>query len=258
MADPSPMRRIAQQLLAGEVDEQQFLRAVAGSTFAPLTHSNLDLDRNRRAGYPEVIFAEGKSVDAVVQLAARLRDAEQAVLVTRTSPEQAAALLESDPNLIYSVAGRTVRSPNTDETAGRVAVVTGGTGDYPVAMEAIETLQWMSVATDFVADVGVAGPHRLPAHLDTLERAQAVVVVAGMEGALPSVVAGYLSVPIIAVPTSIGYGASLGGVASLLCMLNSCAANVSVVNIDAGFKAGYVSGMIAQPSKSRDLHLKDA
>ena len=124
--------------------------------------------------------------------------------------------------------------------------MTAGTSDLPVAEEAIETLRWMGVEVNRVHDVGVAGPHRLPVHLDKLRPAQAVVVVAGMEGALPSIVAGHLSVPIVAVPTSVGYGASLGGIAALLSMLNSCAANVAVVNIDAGFKGGYLAGMIAQ------------
>ena len=129
---------------------------------------------------------------------------------------------------------------------GRVAVVTAGTSDLPVAEEARETLDWMAVEVAMIHDVGVAGPHRLPAHLDVLTSVDAVVVVAGMEGALPSVVGGYVACPVVAVPTSVGYGASLGGLTALLGMLNSCAANVTVVNIDAGFKGGYVAGLIAQ------------
>jgi NCAIR mutase (PurE)-related protein len=128
---------------------------------------------------------------------------------------------------------------------GRVAVITAGTSDLPVALEARETLLWMQQHVIEVQDVGVAGPHRLPAQLDRLQNLDAAVVVAGMEGALPSVAGGYLDCPIIAVPTSVGYGASLHGIAALLAMLNSCAANVAVVNIDAGFKAGYLAGMIA-------------
>jgi NCAIR mutase (PurE)-related protein len=126
-----------------------------------------------------------------------------------------------------------------------VAVVTAGTSDLPVAEEARETLDWMSVEAAMIFDVGVAGPHRLPERLAELRGADAVVVVAGMEGALPSVVGGHVACPVVAVPTSVGYGANLGGVAALLAMLNSCAANVTVVNIDAGFKAGYVAGLIA-------------
>ncbi len=130
-------------------------------------------------------------------------------------------------------------------------VVTAGTSDLPVAEEARETLLWMGASVTAVQDVGVAGPHRLREHLPELDQADAIVVVAGMEGALPSVVGGYVACPVIAVPTSVGYGASLGGFAALLSMLNSCAANVSVVNIDAGFKGGYVAGLIAQSAARR-------
>jgi NCAIR mutase (PurE)-related protein len=145
---------------------------------------------------------------------------------------------------------RTYRIPlaqNADgrTVAGRVAVVTAGTGDLPVAEEARETLAWMGIETTMVFDVGVAGPHRLHEHLHKLQDVDAAVVIAGMEGALPSVVGGHVACPVIAVPTSVGYGMSLGGLAALLGMLNSCAANVTVVNIDAGFKGGYVAGLIA-------------
>jgi NCAIR mutase (PurE)-related protein len=132
-----------------------------------------------------------------------------------------------------------------------VAIVTAGTSDLPVAEEARETLLWMGAEVTTVFDVGVAGPHRLPEHLDKLTHVDAVVVIAGMEGALPSVVGGYVACPVIAVPTSVGYGANLGGLAALLSMLNSCAANVTVVNIDAGFKGGYVAGLIAARATAR-------
>ena len=164
------------------------------------------------------------------------------------SKEKAETIVKTIPNLKYNPIGRTLlcgRGKTINEKA-TVAVISGGTSDLPVAEEAIETLHWMQCEVEHVRDVGVAGPHRLPAHLDKLQDAKAVVVVAGMEGALPSVVAGYLAVPIIAVPTSVGYGANFGGVAALLSMLNSCAANVAVVNIDAGFKGGYLAGMIAK------------
>ena len=149
----------------------------------------------------------------------------------------------------YNAVGQTFRliPPTADrQMVGRVVVVTAGTSDLPVAEEARETLEWMGVEVTVIHDVGVAGPHRLPLHLDKLRGADAVVVVAGLEGALPSVVGGHVDCPVIAVPTSVGYGASFGGLAALLGMLNSCAANVTVVNIDAGFKAGYVAGLIAR------------
>jgi NCAIR mutase (PurE)-related protein len=138
--------------------------------------------------------------------------------------------------------------------AGSVAVISAGSSDLPVAEEVRETLEWMGVRVTMIHDVGVAGPHRLPARLAEFERADAVVVVAGMEGALPSVVGGYVACPVIGVPTSIGYGANFGGVAALLSMLNSCAANVAVVNIDAGFKAAYLAGLIATRRRQNPDH----
>lgn len=247
MSDTSRSRDLAQQLLDGSIEEPQFLREIAKTTMASLDHANVDLDRQRRAGYPEVVFGEGKSVDAVVDIVNQLVAAGQAVLVTRVTELQAAAVRQQHRHLIYNPVARTLSSRDESSARrGHVAVVSAGTSDLPVAEEVIETVRWMQVEVESVCDVGVAGPHRLPAHLDRLQTANAIVVVAGMEGALPSVVAGYVAVPIIAVPTSVGYGANLGGIAALLSMLNSCAANVAVVNIDAGFKAGYLAGMIAR------------
>jgi NCAIR mutase (PurE)-related protein len=156
-------------------------------------------------------------------------------------------LQERFPALQHNPVARTARIDVTGGvTRGKVAVITAGTGDRPVAEEALETLRWMHVGEELIVDVGVAGPHRLPEQLHRVEGADAVVVVAGMEGALPSVVGGWVDCPVIAVPTSVGYGASFGGLAALLGMLNSCASNVTVVNIDAGFKGAYVAGMIAR------------
>jgi hypothetical protein len=174
------------------------------------------------------------------------------VLATRVSPEQAAELGPRFPAGRYNAVGRTFRIPlaAADEgdaaDQGRVTIVTAGTTDLPVAEEARETALWTGAAVRLVQDVGVAGPHRLTANLGHLQQADAVVVVAGMEGALPSVVGGHVACPVIGVPTSVGYGASFGGVSALLSMLNSCAANVTVVNIDAGFKGGYIAGLIAR------------
>ena len=178
------------------------------------------------------------------------------VLATRMTPEQAAELEPEFPNGSYNPVGRTFRIPLAPraggereaepEVSGRVTVVTAGTSDQPVAEEARETALWTGAEVELIQDVGVAGPHRLAANLGPLQSADAVVVVAGMEGALPSVVGGYVACPVIAVPTSIGYGASFGGLAALLGMLNSCAANVTVVNIDGGFKGGYIAGLIAK------------
>lgn len=209
----------------------------------------LDLDRARRCGFPEVVFGDGKCIDTLASIFNRLLEDGTNVLATRVATDKSAALLKQFPDAIYNERARTLRisrsAPTAPTTCGHVAVVTAGTSDLPVAEEARETLDWMNVSVTMVHDVGVAGPHRLPERVEQLRGCDAVVVVAGMEGALPSVVGGYVDCPVIAVPTSVGYGANLGGIAALLSMLNSCAANVTVVNIDAGFKGGYVAGLIA-------------
>ena len=246
MKQQQETRELARQLLENELNERQFLQAVARQTMASLDAANLDLDRQNRVGYPEVVFAEGKTATALVEIVTRLQAERQSVLVTRVVAQQAEAVLQNCTGLSHHAVARTLRSNETVDTKGKVVVVTAGTGDLPVAEEACETLRWMGVGVDLICDVGVSGPHRLPAHLDRLNSGDAVVVVAGMEGALPSVVAGYVAAPVVAVPTSIGYGANMAGVAALLSMLNSCAANVAVVNIDAGFKGGYLAGLIAR------------
>lgn len=257
------LTQLAQQFLSGQLSEDRFLRIVSSTQLALLADATLDLDRQRRCGFPEVVFGEGKSVEQLHQIAKRLLASGIEVLATRVSADQAESLLGYFPQARYNAVGRILRIPPSDQSetdrgavgveqvsarraTGQVAIVTAGTSDFPVAEEARETLEWMGVAVTMIHDVGVAGPHRLPAHLDKLDRTDAVVVIAGLEGALPSVVGGYVDCPVIAVPTSIGYGASFGGVAALLGMLNSCAANVTVVNIDAGFKAAYVAGLIAR------------
>ena len=197
------------------------------------------------------LFRSGKTVAALEKIFQTLVQHGVDVLATRVSAEQAVQLAPKFPDGDYNSVGRTFRIRLDSEAevesaaAGQVAIVTAGTSDLPVAEEARETAVWMGVQVTVVQDVGVAGPHRLVANLDLLQQADAVVVVAGMEGALPSVVGGHVACPVVAVPTSVGYGASFGGLAALLGMLNSCAANVTVVNIDAGFKGGYIAGLIA-------------
>ena len=249
---PDQLRQLAQQLLAGQCDVEQFLTlAAAGDAHASSEPAaTVDVDRASRCGFPEVIFGEGKSAATIAAIAQQLLDRGQSVLVTRIEATKATALQAILPSLQYNELGRTVRVdfPRTDSQSanrGRVAVITAGTSDLPVAEEARETLAWMGVDVTLVQDVGVAGPHRLPARLAEFTDSDAVVVVAGMEGALPSIVGGYVACPVFAVPTSVGYGANFGGVSALLSMLNSCAANVAVVNIDAGFKAGYLAGLVA-------------
>ncbi len=209
----------------------------------------LDLDRARRCGFPEVVYGEGKCAETLAAIFERLLEDGKEVLATRVDPEKADELVHVFPAGNYNERARTFRlagkEPRPSTKCGCVAVVTAGTSDLPVAEEAFETLDWMNVAVAMIHDVGVAGPHRLPERVEQLRECDAVVVVAGMEGALPSVVGGYVDCPVVAVRTSVGYGANLGGISALLSMLNSCAANVTVVNIDAGFKGGYVAGLIA-------------
>jgi NCAIR mutase (PurE)-related protein len=211
--------------------------------------AQLDGDRAVRQGVPEVIFGERKSPEQIGQLVARLRELGQAVLVTRLGPEGADAARAAAPEGRYDAISRTfhARPPGpAREPQGVVAVVCAGTTDIPVAEEAAVTAGFVGAAVERLYDVGVSGIHRLLRRAPDLRAADALVVCAGMEGALPSVVGGLVPRPVIAVPTSVGYGASLGGLAALLAMLNSCAANVSVVNIDNGFGAGFQAALIAR------------
>src|SRR5262245_681656 len=240
---------LIERLLAGRMSQAEFVAAVARPSIAELGDVTLDLDRHRRCGFPEVIFGQSKSVETLAAIFRRLSAEQQPGPATRRDADKAEVLLKAFPGARYNPVARTFRIDHrTSEDAratGRVVIVTAGTSDMPVAEEVRETADWMGVDTDLIVDVGVAGPQRLLAKLDRIVAADAVVVVAGMEAALASVVGGHVACPVIAVPPSVRYGARFGGLAALLGMLNSCAANVSVVNIDAGFKAGYIAGMIA-------------
>ena len=211
-----------------------------------LGFARIDLDRCRRKGIPEVIYSAGKTPDQIVQIVGVFKKARQNVLCTRAAREVYDAVLRVHPDAVYHEAARMisldmVKRPNP---TGRVSVVCAGTSDIPVAEEAALTAEWMGAWVERINDVGVAGLHRLMNHLDTLRSSRAVVVVAGMEGALPSVVGGLIDRPIIAVPTSVGYGTSLQGVAALLAMLNTCVPGIAVVNIDNGFGAGVMAALI--------------
>jgi pyridinium-3,5-biscarboxylic acid mononucleotide synthase len=261
--NPHEIEELATRLLAGKLSVAEFAGRLGTPPVVDVGEAKLDLDRARRCGFPEVVFAEGKSVETLVKIFRALLDSGVDVLATRMSAAQAAELQAQFPHGRHNSIGRTFRIPRPSNerpggdgataAAGRVTVVTPGTSDLPVAEEARETALWTGADVALIQDVGVAGPHRLAANLAMLQNSDAVVVVAGMEGALPSVVGGHVACPVIAVPTSVGYGASFSGLAALLGMLNSCAANVTVVNIDAGFKGGYVAGLIARnAARGRD------
>jgi pyridinium-3,5-biscarboxylic acid mononucleotide synthase len=235
----------------GRLSVEAALEQASGEV-APITvdieEAHVDLDRRHRCGFSEVVYGEGKTPEAVVAIfEAQDRHGERG-LATRVTSAQAAAVLARFPSAVHNPVARTVRLPSPVEqaTVGSVFVITAGTSDRPVAEEALETLLWMGCGAELIVDIGVAGPRRLLQQKHRFDTADAVVVVAGMEGALPSVVGGWVACPVIAVPTSVGYGANFGGIAALLGMLNSCASNVCVVNIDAGFKGGYLAGVISR------------
>jgi pyridinium-3,5-biscarboxylic acid mononucleotide synthase len=212
--------------------------------------ANLDLDRTARRGYPEAVYCAGKTPEQVAAIAAAVRArADIVTLFTRADPAHAKAILTELPDARHDTHAALLAWPPEPPApvGGLVVVVAAGTSDLPVAREALQTARYLGRATELVVDVGVAGLHRVLARLDLLRRARVVVVAAGMDGALPSVVAGLVAVPVIALPTSVGYGAAFGGLAPLLAMLNSCAPGVAVVNIDNGYGAGHLAAQIAAP-----------
>ncbi len=240
------LRELLERLRQGETSAEAVLRAVQAAPLADLGFARVDTHRGLRQGFPEVIFGPGKTPEQVVAIAARLFERHGRVLVTRATPEQARALRRRYRRAAYHPAARslTLQRVPLPPRPGYVGVLCAGTSDLPVAEEAAVTAEFMGNRVERLYDVGVAGLHRLLEKLDLIQGAQVLVVVAGMEGALPSVVAGLVARPVIAVPTSVGYGASFGGVAALLGMLNSCGSGVTVVNIDNGFGAAYAASQI--------------
>ncbi len=254
--DNQPLLALLQRWRDGDCELDELERALADryAATAAVDDVLLDLDRARRCGFPEVIYGPGKTVEQLAEILAAQQTAGQPSLITRCPPEHVSTLQNAFPDMVHNAVARIVRRGSIPISGRpRVLVVTAGATDRPVAEEAAETARWMGCEVEVLKDVGVAGPWRLIERRETLQGADALVVVAGMEGALPSVVAGWVRCPVIAVPTSVGYGANLQGLAPLLSMLNSCAANVAVVNIDAGFKGGYVAAMIARQACGRPV-----
>lgn len=242
MAD---VQAILREVQAGRLSVEQASKLLQGA--GKLDYATLDLDRARRTGFPEVVYGAGKRIEQLIGIMERLREHQELVLVTRVSEEQAQRVLERWPDVRYEQEARLLissRKPLEPVRDGYVAVVAAGTSDWGVAMEAAWTIRCFGSEARVIADVGVAGIHRLFDRLEEIRGAAVIVCVAGMEGALASVVAGLVDKPVIAVPTSVGYGANFGGMSALLTMINSCATGVAVVNIDNGFGAGYMAGMI--------------
>jgi len=246
------LRALLQAVRTGDVPLDDAVEKLRDLPFADLGMARVDHHRQLRAGFPEVILCQGKTPDEVAQIASHMSERGVGVLGTRCSPEAFARVVAVEPAATYNERGRTFRiAPSTTpRMPGSVAVITAGTSDLVVAEEAVETLKALGVDHEHLYDVGVAGLHRLLASRDVLTRSDILIVIAGMEGALASVVAGVAGKPTIAVPTSIGYGAAFGGLAALLGMLNSCAVGVTVVNIDNGFGAAAAAALYLRALRS--------
>jgi NCAIR mutase (PurE)-related protein len=246
--DKEIIRRFLERYKAGEISLDEGTEALARLPFEEMRFAHVDHLREIRQGFPEVVYAAGKTASQVLAIMRALANKSgKSVMATRVSPEQAAFVKRELPAATYDETARVlyIRRPGkpVDETR-RILVVTAGTSDMPVAAEAALTAELWGNAVDVCHDIGVAGIHRLFAHIDAIERANVLIVVAGMEGALASVVGGLTAKPVIAVPTSVGYGASFQGLSALLAMLNSCAAGVAVMNIDNGYGAGVLASKI--------------
>ena len=241
------LRTLLEKVQRNEIEVDEALQRLRGFPYEDLGFARLDSHRVLRKGFPEVVFCPGKTDEQIVQIVTRIREREGRVIAARATPDVAEAVRRVVPDAVYHAAARMIVAGGPlppVEGAGTVLVVSAGTADIPVAAEAMVTAQTLGSPVEHLYDVGVAGIHRLLGSREQLFAANVLVVVAGMEGALASVVAGLVDRPVVAVPTSVGYGASLGGLAALLTMLNSCAPGVGVVNIDNGFGAGYLAHLI--------------
>ncbi|MFT5493750.1 MAG: NCAIR mutase (PurE)-related protein [Limisphaerales bacterium] len=243
---PVEANHLLDKLQAGDVSRDAVLRAFQAAPVADLGFAQVDQHRALRCGFPEVVYGAGKTPGQIIEIALSILERSDQLLITRVDAEQAAFAVEKLPGAILHEMARcvTVEKNPLPRRAGTIAVLCAGTSDMPVAEEAAVTAEIMGNHVKRIYDVGIAGLHRLLAQTDTLRQANVTIAVAGMEGALPSVVAGLVDKPVIAVPTSVGYGANLGGIAALLGMLNSCGSGVTVVNIDNGFGAGYAASQI--------------
>jgi NCAIR mutase (PurE)-related protein len=253
--DAENLKQLLESVRAGKMPVADALERIKHLPFEDLGYAKLDSHRALRCGFPEVIFCPGKTVDQIMGILERLTAHNGPVLATRAEPHVYEAVAKRWPEAEYNTFARTItfNAPAQPRHDGYILVTTGGTSDMPVAEEAKVTAEIMGHRVRTIYDAGVAGIHRLLQSHDEIFEANVIIVVAGMEGALASVVGGLSSRPVIAVPTSVGYGASFSGLAPLLTMLNSCAAGISVVNIDNGFGAGYIAALINQgPTKRKE------
>ena len=245
--DKESLLKILANVAAGKTSVEKAAKTLKHLSFEDIDYAHIDHHRSLRKGFPEVIFGQGKTSDQIIGIMEKMLHQENIVLVTRIDQNQAEKVVERFPEVVYHQDARMLileKKKMTIQGKGTILVLSAGTSDIPIAKEAYLTAKSMGNHVESVFDVGVAGIHRLLDHQNMIDKSSVLIVVAGMEGALPSVVAGMVSQPVIAVPTSVGYGVSLGGLTALFAMLNSCSSNVAVVNIDNGFGAGYMASAI--------------
>ncbi|MBE6015525.1 MAG: nickel pincer cofactor biosynthesis protein LarB [Lachnospiraceae bacterium] len=239
------LRKILEQIKTGELSVEEGMSHIKAEPFHEMGFAKLDSHRKIRSGFPEVVFCQGKADDFLVKIYERLLEEDGRVFGTRASAHQYELIKKTIPDVVYDPVSRILKADrNPLELKGSIAVCCAGTADISVAEEAAQTAEYFGAYVNRVFDVGVSGIHRLLAKTDTIQSANCVIAIAGMEGALASVIGGLVSNPVIAVPTSVGYGASFGGLSALLTMINSCANGVAVVNIDNGYGAGYMATQI--------------
>ncbi len=245
--DINTLKKLLESVASGNVTVDEAVINLKHLPYENLSYACVDHHRSLRKGFPEVIFGQHKTVEHILGITKAMAEKGDTVMITRLSAEKAGLIKAQYPGAVYHDEARILvyeQTPPKKSTTSLILVVAAGTSDIPVAQEAVVTARTMGHFVETLYDVGVSGIHRLLDHEELLTKASVFVVVAGMEGTLPSVVGGLVDKPVIAVPTSVGYGASFGGIAALLAMLNSCASNVTVVNIDNGFGAGYVASLI--------------
>ena len=245
--DKDQLRQVLQAVAEGRTDATEAAKRLEHLAYEDITYAHIDHHRSLRKGFPEVIFGEGKTAEQIAGIMDKMKDQENIILVTRIDAQKAEVVLSHFPGAVYHADARMVVlkiRPVVNRGHGPILIISAGTSDIPVAKEAYLTAEAMGNTVETIFDVGVSGIHRLLNHHEAIDQANVLIVVAGMEGALPSVVAGMVDRPVIAVPTSVGYGVNLGGLTALFAMLNSCSSNVAVVNIDNGFGAGYMASAI--------------
>ena len=245
--DKNLLLKTLESVANGQVSAEDGAEKLQHMAYEDITYAHIDHHRSLRKGFPEVIFGEGKTAEQIVGIMEKMIGQENIILVTRTDRQKAEVVRSHFPKAVYHADARMIvmqLNSIPDQGRGLILIISAGTSDIPVAREAFLTAKAMGNTVDTIFDVGVAGIHRLLNHQALIDEAAVLIVVAGMEGALPSVVAGMVDRPVIAVPTSVGYGVNLGGLTALFAMLNSCSSNVAVVNIDNGFGAGYMAAMI--------------